>query len=166
MNKETIKKIQNDIIQLLPMEHQDKPGLLLADSCSELSRLAAGWIKSSDASNHVVILKGTNICDTQKAHDILAVLTIDQQVFVIDPTVWQFFPQEKSILVFMTSSIESALNMAAAKYGGSWSISEEFFHINKDEEKKYLDIIRQNMRENLELCALDSTISKNMPLEN
>jgi hypothetical protein len=34
-------------------------------------------------------------------------------------------------------------------YGGQWSESEEFIKTDRDEEKKYLDIISQNIRENL-----------------
>jgi len=45
MNKNEIKKIQRKIIDLLPIEKQNQPGILLTDSCSEVSRLVAGWIK-------------------------------------------------------------------------------------------------------------------------
>ncbi len=146
---ELIEKIQKQIIGLLPVDQQDRPGILLSDSCSEASRLVGGWIKKLDESSRILIIKGIDVCDTQKAHDILAVITTDNQVYVIDPTIWQFFPEAKSILVFVADDINIALDKIKTTYGGQWSESEEFIKIDKDEEKKYLDIISQNIRENL-----------------
>ncbi len=149
MNKDIIKKIQKQIIQLLPVGQRNQPGILLADSCSEISRLVAGWIKILDKSNRILIIKGINVCGTQKAHDVLAVITVNNQVYIIDPTIWQFFPQLKSILVFILDNINIALDKIKAMYGGQWLKSEEFIQMDKNEEKKYLDIISQNIRENL-----------------
>ncbi|MBU1017521.1 hypothetical protein KKA33_00650 [Patescibacteria group bacterium] len=149
MNKDIIKKIQKQIIQLLPVGQRNQPGILLADSCSEVSRLVAGWIKILDKSNRVLIIKGINVCGTQKAHDILAVMTISNQVYIIDPTIWQFFPQAKSISVFILDDINTALTKIKTMYGGQWSKNEEFIWMDKGEEKKYLDVISQNIRENL-----------------
>ena len=151
MNKDIIKKIQKQVIRLLPISHHDQPGILLADSCSEVSRLVAGWIKTLDKSDRVLIMKGVNVRDTQKAHDILAVIAADNQVYIIDPTIWQFFPLAKSILVFTSNNIEVALDKIKVIYGGQWLKSEEFIQLDKNEEKKYLDIISQNIRENLNL---------------
>jgi len=149
MNKDIIKKIQRKLIQLLPAEQRNQAGILLTDSCSEVSRLVAGWIKKIDKSNRILIIKGINVCGTQKAHDILAVITVNNQVFIIDPTIWQFFPRVKSILVFILDNINIALDKIKTMYGGQWSKSEEFIQVDKNEEKKYLDIISQNIRENL-----------------
>jgi hypothetical protein len=150
MDKKIINKIQKRVIRLLPIKRQNKPGILLADSCSEVSRLVADWIKKIDESSHILILKGVNVCNTQKAHDVLAVITTDNQVYIIDPTIWQFFPREKSIFVSIVSDIDIALDEIKIRYGGQWSESEEFIKMDKDEEKKYLDIISQNISENLE----------------
>lgn len=144
---ELVKKIQERIIGLLPIEWRDRPGVLLADSCSEVSRLVAGWIKKIDETSHIFILKRINVCNTQKAHDILAV-TINNQIYIIDPTIWQFFPQAKSILVFISEDINVALDKIKEIYGGEWGESEEFIQIDKNEEKKYLSIISQNVSEN------------------
>lgn len=156
MNQNIIKKIQKQIIQLLPVDRKNQPGILLADSCSEVSRLVASWIKILEKSNHILILKGIHVCDTQKAHDILAVITVNNQVYIIDPTIWQFFPQAKSILVFILEDISVALDKIKIMYGGQWSKSEKFIQLDKNEEKKYFDIISQNIHENLKQLNLDS----------
>jgi len=137
MNKNIIKKIQKQVIQLLPVGQQNQPGILLADSCSEVSRLVAGWIKILDKSNRILIMKGINVRGTSQAHDILAVITDNNQVYIIDPTIWQFFPQVKSILVFISDNINIALDKIKSMYGGQWFKSEEFIQIDKNEEKKY-----------------------------
>lgn len=149
MDENVIKKIQERIIQLLPIDQQSQPNILLADSCSEVSRLVAGWIKAMDKSSCILILKGEGVCGTKKAHDILAVITADNQVYIIDPTIWQFFAQAKSILVFISDNINIALDKIKVMYGGRWVESEEFIQMDKDEEKKYLDIISQNISESL-----------------
>ena len=156
MNKNIIKKIQKQIIQLLPVDQQNQSGILLADSCSEISRLVASWIKILDKSNHILILKGIHVCGTKKAHDILAIIIANNQVYIIDPTIWQFFPRAKSILVFILDDINIALDKIKEMYGGQWSKNEEFIQLNKNEEKKYLDIISQNIHENLKQLNLDS----------
>lgn len=149
MNKNIIKKIQKQIIQLLPADQRNHPEILLADSCSEVSRLVGNWIKLLDKSNRILIIKGVDVCGTKKAHDILAVITTNNQVYIIDPTIWQFFPRKKSILVFISDNIHIALDRIQTMYGGKWTKREELVQMNKNEEKKYLDIIFQNIRENL-----------------
>ena len=148
MNREIIETIQNRILRLLPVDQRNQPGVLLADSCSEVSRLIAGWIKSQDESIQIIILKGANVCDTKKSHDILAVITMDNKVYIIDPTIWQFFPQAESILVFVSENIDTALNKLKTIYGGGWAESEKFIQMSKDEEKKCLDIIVKNFHDN------------------
>jgi hypothetical protein len=147
MGENTIKEIQKRIIGLLPIEWRDRPGIPLADSCSEVSRLVAGWIKKIDESSRILMMKSVDVCNTQKAHDILAV-TIDNQIYVIDPTIWQFFPQAKSILVCVSDNINVALDKIKETYGGEWKKSEEFTQIDKNKEKEYLDIIYKNIYEN------------------
>lgn len=131
----------------MPKDKQDQSNILLTDSCSEVARLVAGWIKIFDKSNSIFILKGINVCNTKKAHDMLAVITADKQIYVIDPTIWQFFPKEKSILLFLSKNIDITINKIKKKYGGQWSISEEFIRMDKNEEKKYLNIIAKNIHE-------------------
>lgn len=149
MNEDKIKKIQEQVINLLPVGQRNQPGVLLTDSCSEVSRLVAGWIKEMDKSNRILVTKGIDVRGTKKVHDILTVITANSQIYIIDPTIWQFFPDAKSILVFISDGIDTALEKIKAMYGGQWLISEEFTQMDKNEEKKYLDIIFQNIRENL-----------------
>lgn len=148
MNEDIIKDIQKQIIKLLPTNQQDQLDVLLSDSCSEVSRLVAGWIKRLGKSNCIIIIKGTDVCDTKKSHDMLAVTTNDNQVYIIDPTVWQFFPDAESILICISDNINTAFDQVKKIYGGQWSKSEEFIEIDTDKEKEYMDIIRQNIIEN------------------
>lgn len=148
MNKNIINKIQKRIIQLLPAGLRSQPGILLADSCSEVSRLVAGWIKKLDRSNTILILKGINVCDTKKAHDLLAVITVKNKIYIIDPTIWQFFPKTNSIIVFISDDITISVNKIKKIYGGQWSINEELIKRDTNKEKKYMDIISRNIHEN------------------
>lgn len=149
MNKEIIKQIQMRIIKLLPKDKQSSIGILCNNCCSEMSRLAASWIKEIDESSRLLILKGVNICGTQKSHDILAVITSNNDVYIIDPTIWQFFPEKQTILLFIFNNLDNALEKIKALYGGKWQVSEEIFQISAVDRKKYLDIISQNISENL-----------------
>ena len=149
INKNVIKNIQKQIIQLLPSDQQNQPGILLTDSCSEMARLVAGWIKVLDETDCIFIIKGIDVCGTQKAHDMIVVTTVSGQVYIIDPTVWQFFPKAKSILFLVSGNINAVWDKINAKYGGQWSISEEFIKMTKNDEKKYLKVIAQNIYENL-----------------
>jgi len=156
MDQKLIKKLQRQIIKLLPAGLQNQPSILLTDSCSELSRLVANRIKILDKSSQIFIIKGIRVCGTKKAHDILAVITVNKEVYIIDPTIWQFFPQAKSILVFILDDINIALDKIKTMYGGRWSKNEKFIQLNKNEERKYLDIVSQNIHENLKQSNLDS----------
>lgn len=149
MNDNIIQEIQERILSLLPDKHRHKPDLLLIDSCSELSRLVADWIIDLNISKRILILKGVNVCKTKKAHDILIVLTDTDGVYVIDPTIWQFFPRATSILVTIKDNTDLAFEEIKKIYGGEWSVSEEFVPLDKDLKNKYLDIISQNVIENL-----------------
>jgi len=144
MNEDLIKKIQKQIAELLPPEQQNKLGALLADSCSEVSRLTAGWIKNLDETDQIAILKGSNIFNSNKSHDLLAVTATNNQIYIIDPTVWQFFPQATSILMFVENDMISVLQKLEKMYSGQWAESEKFVSLNKNDEIKYLDIIYQN----------------------
>jgi len=148
MNQEIVDQIQTKIIKLFPKDKQSSIGILYNDSCSEISRLVAGWIKEVDESSRLLILKGVNVCDSQKSHDILAVETSNNDVYVIDTTIWQFFPEKKSILLSISNNLDEALKKISELYGGKWQVSEEISQVSPADEKKYLDIISQNIKEN------------------
>lgn len=146
MNKKFIEKIQKKILELLPEEKRQKKTLLLEDSCSELSRLVASWINENDKSSHQVILKGDNVCGTNKSHDILASIK-NGKVYLIDPTIWQFFPNEDSILIGEYTSLDEAIAAATKKYGGNWQKSEDLKEISSKEKNELLEIIKDNTKE-------------------
>ena len=79
MEINTINKIQNQILDLLPEDYRNQPGILLKDSCSELSRLVASWIKKENKSSRILVLKGTKVCGTKKDHDILVIINFDNK---------------------------------------------------------------------------------------
>ncbi len=154
MDKNLIKKIQGQVLALLPDNHQGYPGTLLTDSCSEVSRLVASWIKNINPTCQVTVIKGVNVCNTNKSHDILFVsIPESDSVYIIDPTIWQFFPDATSILVFVSNDIKTAYEKVKEIYGGQWSKSEDFAQVGKDEIDKYCDIIFQNIQDNLKIQA-------------
>jgi hypothetical protein len=149
MDKETVKRLQKKILKLLPAGRQNQPDILFADSCSEMARLVAGWIMETDKSNRIFILKIFNVFGTKKAHDIFAVITAGGRVYIIDPTVWQFFPLAKTILMFTAPDIDGAIDKIKKLYGGKKVTKEEFFKFTKADAKKYLAVISDNFRENV-----------------
>lgn len=149
MDKGIIQKIQDRILRLLPANKRFMAGVLLRDSCSEVSRLVAGWIQEINNSNKISIIKGVNVRGTRESHDIIVVLTLTGDIYVIDPTIWQFFPKTESILLFISDNIRDVLEKIKAMYGGRWSISEENIKISKDDKNNYIAIIEKNINENL-----------------
>lgn len=147
MNNKIIGEIQKRVVGLLPAELQDRPGLFLADSCSEVSRLVAGWLKKLDQSMKILILKGVGVCNTDRQHDILAVIDNQTRVQIIDSTVWQFFPNDNSILICEAKNIDDAIGQVAEKYGGKWQIGTEIAQLSEIEENVYLNVVARNVTE-------------------
>lgn len=146
MDKKYIEKIQKKILELLPEEKRQERALLLDDCCSELSRLVASWIRENYKSSRQIILKGENICNTNKSHDILASIE-NGKVYLIDPTIWQFFPNEDSILIGEYFSIDEAIAAITRKYGGYWQKSEDLKIISSEEKDEWLKIVKENIKE-------------------
>lgn len=146
MNKKYIEKIQKNIMELLPEGDSQHKAFLLKDCCSELSRLVASWIKENDKSSCQTILKGDNVCDTNKSHDILASVN-DGKVYLIDPTIWQFFPDEDLMLIGEYASLDEAIDAAAKKYGGQWQESENLKQSSPDDKENWLKIIKENIKD-------------------
>jgi len=146
-----IQRIQNKILDFLPKDYRDQPGTLLENSCSEVSRLVADWIKNDLGSYKINILKGDNVYGTDKSHDILEIKMGDE-IVVLDPTIWQFFPEADSILVSLSDSEDKSLEQIQEKYGGKWSVSEKFTGLGKAEREEYLRIIAQNINEVVGNC--------------
>ncbi len=148
MNNKSIKRIQEQVLNLLPKDKLQQKAFLLKDCCSELSRLVASWISEADQSSRRVILKGNNVCDTDKSHDILASIKNDK-VYLIDPTIWQFFPNESTILVGEYGSLDQAIAAATEKYGGNWHKSQDLNGVSQKERNEWLKIVKENIDEAL-----------------
>ncbi|OWK27012.1 MAG: hypothetical protein US76_01185 [Parcubacteria group bacterium GW2011_GWA2_38_13b] len=145
MEKETIRQIQRKIVQLLHKNNNKPLYVTSVDNCSEVARLAGCWIFEKLPLAKIYILKGKNILKTKRCHDILAV-DYSENITLIDPTVWQFFKNKKSIFIKTTNSLANSLFEANKLYGGKWEISEI---LSKDDCKKseFKRIIALNIKE-------------------
>ena len=105
------------------------------DSCSELARLTGYWFLRKLPNARIYVLKGQ--ISKNVFHDIIGVKT-GAKVYLIDPTVWQFFLRKKNIFIKMTSSLDTALAHAAKVYGGKWVLSEKLTkNICRREEERW-----------------------------
>ena len=127
MTDQYISQIQNRVITLLrsyEIETSKSLNLLVEDACSEVSRLVACWILNDYPSVKTSIAKGKNVQNKNEfCHDILLVED-NNQIIIIDPTIWQIFPNKESIFVDNINSLESALSLLEKQYLGTWKISE------------------------------------------
>ena len=108
MKKETIRQIQRKIVQLLHKNNNKPLYVTSVDNCSEVARLAGCWIFEKLPLAKIYILKGKNILKTKRCHDILAV-DYSENITLIDPTVWQFFKNKKSIFIKTIDNLTNSL---------------------------------------------------------
>jgi sulfur transfer complex TusBCD TusB component (DsrH family) len=94
------------------------------DNCSEISRLFACWVLEQDPRARAFVAKGTDVVGVGSAHDILFIIA-QEIVYLVDPTVWQIFPNRENVLMGTSDSLERALDIAANTYKGNWAIAEE-----------------------------------------
>lgn len=140
MKKEIISQIQKKVIRLL-RENSNKPLYIASkDNCSEVARLVGIWIPKQSPESTVYILKGDNVLGTKHSHDILAVES-NKNIDLIDPTVWQFFKDKKSIFIGNVNNLSDSLKETNKIYGGKWKISE-LLDINSYNQDKLEKIIR------------------------
>lgn len=153
MDRQYLNTLKKYAVLLLTEHDKEKPLWMLSKwNCSEISRIV-GLKVLNDFGNDSkpFILKG-NVTVTglekENNHDILSFFdTVSGEYIVVDPTIWQFFPKIKSILLGRFNSIEECINFASQYYKGTWSLSE---YINRDTNKeitKWKKIIRQNCKE-------------------
>ena len=144
MEKGTIHQIQKRVVKLL-RKNINKPLYIISkDNCSELSRLVGCWIFKKLPNAKIYILKGDNVQNTKQSHDILAVEQ-DENIYLIDPSVWQFFKNKKSIFLKLTKTLESSLSEVTKIYGGKWAVSEAFKSENYN-EKELKEIVVLNIK--------------------
>lgn len=144
MNEKEINEIQNKILDLSP----SKLGTDFKYCCSEICRLIIKWFSNYDMSYKYYILKGANVMGGKMAHDILIVKK-GNEVAIIDPTIWQFFPDAKTILVYTSNSLQEGINYANKKYNCNFVLGGPEQVPDQDIEKEYLDIIKSIIRENI-----------------
>ena len=150
MNKEYIEKLQEYALSLVGYTGYKPRHILVSGICSEVSRLLALKIlKERGELSSPAILKGrvtkTGL-NKDNMHDIL--IYIDNTIsnkkpyILLDPTVWQFFPRKKSILMNNFSSIKQAVEWINKKYGGDWKISETITNKNRGMIKEWSKIVK------------------------
>lgn len=145
MKKQDIRQIQKKIIALL-RKYSDKPLYVAStDNCSEVARLVGCWIFKKLPRSKIYIFKGKNVKGTKKCHDILAIEN-NQNIDIIDPTVWQFFKNKKSIFIKTTNNLTSGLLEASKIYGGQWKISETL-KANNCKNNDFEKVIALNIKE-------------------
>lgn len=148
MDKGYITTCELKIRKILTSEQSSKdiPICILSDSlCSELSRLLGGWFKHDFSESTVFILKG--LLPHGGFHDVVCV-QFKKSFFLVDPSIWQFFPDADSILLGTFKNKFSAINILKIKYGGTWFVSDHI--INNLFEEKLKSIIKLTLRENID----------------
>lgn len=120
---------------------------LSRDCCSEMARLVGSWIKDSQKFDKLYILKGRELRDNSRSHDVVAILQ-NTKITVIDPTVWQFFP-DKNIFVGEFGCLEDAFSQLSKIYGGRWEFSEQMKNITERHMKEWKNLINKTLAENL-----------------
>lgn len=139
--KKEIKIFQKNIIRIFKSGPKNKLlSLSSKDNCSETSRLVAIWIKRKFRKTELFILKGEH--RPKKYHDILAV-KLNNKFYLIDPSIWQFFKNKKSIFVGKFDSLADVFSCAKKTYGGKWKNIEKL--TNFKEEKKLIKMIKNNL---------------------
>lgn len=145
MEKETIRQIQKRVVRLLHKNNKEPLYMMAIDNCSEVSRLVGCWIFEKLPRVRIYILKGKNVQNTKRCHDILAV-EYNENIDLIDPTVWQFFKNKKSIFIKTINNLTNSLFEAKKIYGGKWTISE-VLKISSCKKNEFKKIIASNIKE-------------------
>ena len=142
MDKEFIEKIQKRVVDLL-LTLSDNLQVASKDQCSEITRLAGCWILLEQPGCGVRILKGK--FSDRSAHDVL-IIECNKELFLIDPTIWQIFPDNNSIFIGSVGNIQEALDLLGNKYGGSWKVAEDLYKCDNDSQDKLLATIKSNRK--------------------
>jgi len=148
MHKKEIQNIQDRILDLAP----NRSGVYLKYCCSELSRLIISWL-ATDKSRRLYILKAANVMGSDMSHDILAIKQNDN-ITIIDPTIWQFFPKAKTILVYEGTNLNSAQDALNEKYRCEWAIGSQEKIPSSKEQAEYLKITNSIINANLKETIL------------
>ena len=131
MKNELISAGKRYVFSLIGYDGKISLSKLCNDTCSEVSRILAQWFLKKLPKADMYIVKGKI---GKRFHDLL--LVHDKEVYILDPTVWQFFKNKKSILIKKTKTINDALSVLINIYGGKWRISDKITkYSNKEIER-------------------------------
>lgn len=140
MEAEFLEKIQKRVIDLLKTLSDDLQ-IAAKDQCSEVARLVGCWILAKHPEYKVQIYKGE--LSDGLAHDIL-IVDNSEKLFLLDPTIWQIFPESDSVLIGSVGELLDAIDLLQKKYGGAWKVSETMDNCSETYRQELLTIIRSN----------------------
>lgn len=140
MDEKLLDKIQKSVIDLLRTLSDDLQ-IAAKDQCSEISRLVGCWILNESSDYNIRICKGK--LPDGIAHDVV-VAGKDDSLLLIDPTIWQIFPDSKSIFIGSPQNISEAIDILEQKYGGKWKVSESLEKCDEKYQQELLGIIKSN----------------------
>ncbi len=140
MRKTTLEQAKKYVFSLLGYNGSIPLNILTKDSCSEVSRLLGQWLHEKFPKAKIYIYKGKA---KGHVHDLLVIQ--DDKIYVIDPTVWQFFKDKKSILIATEDSVDDAVVALMRNYGGKWELSERVRGYSVPQIKKLRNTIKENL---------------------
>jgi hypothetical protein len=145
--KKMITKIQKNLVALYRSFDKKSPLFVLSkDNCSETSRIVGCWFLKEKKNLEVYILKGDSVkFGTKQAHDVL-VVCYKNKIFLLDPAVWQFFKNKKSIFWGEFYKMSDAFDFLKLKYGGKWKVSEKLKKEGIKEITKLSKVIEENIK--------------------
>jgi hypothetical protein len=142
MNKSLLQNAKSYVFELLEYNGRRPLSVLCKDSCSEVSRLLAVWLRKELPSAKIYIAKGKI---RNLFHDLL-IVKVNDKVYVVDPTVWQFFENKKSILIDKASDAGEALKVITKIYTGKWKVSEQITNYSKKEIQELKDTVAKQIK--------------------
>src|SRR5680860_290339 len=138
MKNELINAGKRYVFRLIDYNGRISLSNLCDDTCSEVSRMLGQWLLKKLLKADMYIAKGKI---GKRFHDIL--LVHDKEVYILDPTVWQFFKNKKSILIKKTKTVNDALLVLANIYGGKWKISEQIAKYPSNEIERLKSVLKE-----------------------
>ncbi len=149
MNQTSLRNVQQKVEVFFQDRSSHPLSVVAQDCCSEMTRLVGSWVLVDDPTVEVVILKGVGIQQTtHRSHEILAVRT-DSRFTLIDPTIWQLFPDASSIIVGEAETVSLSFSLLEEKYGGTWKVNEEPASISAKDVHELERILGQTIHENV-----------------
>jgi hypothetical protein len=138
MKNELISAGKRYVFSLIGYNGKISLSNLCDDTCSEISRILAQWFRNKLSKTDMYIAKGKI---GKRFHDLL--LVYDKEVYILDPTVWQFFKNKKSILIKKTKTVNDALSALTNIYGGKWRISERITRYPRNKIERLKGVLRK-----------------------